>query len=185
MAKKPKVKNKSKKVRNSVKGNKPAEFDSPLTFDLSNKNWLKSISIKNKFTNMLKDEKEFIRYITELFHDLIPLIQQNGEDMIKDAGTKAWKHCHPINEEKIDLVQKVTDEIGINFKGEKKAGPQFWQFGVKGNLRLIAVYDYTNNSLKPLFIDYHHLIHPSIKYNQQDYDNYSFCPIEESLKPSL
>ncbi|GIP63382.1 hypothetical protein J32TS6_19370 [Virgibacillus pantothenticus] len=183
-----KVNNSSKKPRSSVKGNRPVDSDSPLTFDLSNKNWLKSVNIKNdNYTNMLRNEKEFIDYITQLFHGLIPLIHQNGKEMIKGAGKK-WRHCHPVQDEKIDLVQKVTEEIGIDFKSDqdgKKAGPQFWQFGVKGNLRLIAIYDYTNNSLKPLFIDYHHLIHPSIKYNQLDYENYSFCPLEESLKPSL
>ncbi|GGB41918.1 hypothetical protein GCM10011409_19330 [Lentibacillus populi] len=182
-----KVKKNNKSVASkNVRGNRPIQSDSPLTFDLSNENWLKSVSVpKEKYTNKLKDKDMFIEYITELFHKVIPLIQRNGNDMIKEAGTKGWRHCHPIDEDKLDLVLKITEEIhGHKFNSQKVAGPQLWQFGVTQNIRLIAIHDYTNNYLTPVFIDYHHLIHSNDYYNQHDFDKFSYCPIDSIMNPS-
>ncbi|WP_407270591.1 hypothetical protein [Radiobacillus sp. PE A8.2] len=168
-------------VSKNVKGNKPIESNSPLTFDLSKENWLKGVSItRDSYTNKLKDKDMFIDYITELFHKVIPLIQKNGNDMIRQAGTQGWRHCHPVDEEKLDLSKKILEEIhGQNLTGDKVSGPQLWQFGVSQNIRLIAIYDYTNNYLTPVFVDYHHLIHPDDNFNQPDYLNgYNYCPIE-------
>lgn len=183
-------KSKAKRIKNrsstpkkqNVKGDKkPIESNSPLTFNLTYKNWLKGISIPRKeYTNKLKDKEMFTNYITELFYKIIPTIHQYGNDMIKEAGLKGWRHCHPVEEDKIDLVIDIMNEIhGDSFQFDKVAGPQLWQFGITQNIRIIAIHDYTNNILTPVFIDYHHLIHSNQHYNQDDYMKYKFCPIEK------
>ena len=176
---KKKIKRQNQGSLKNIKGNQPNTAETPLTFDLSDGNWLKSVSLSKRYTNLLKNEDMFGKYITELFHRVIPYIQKYGLQMIKEAGTRGWKHCHPIDEEKLDLVKKIIEEIhGDLPKFEDKAGPALWQFGITQNIRMIAVYDYKINVIKPLFIDYHHLIYPSEKHNQSNYSKYDFCPIE-------
>ena len=55
-----------------------------------------------------------------------------------------------------------------------------WQLGVTGGIRLIGIRK--SNLFCVLFIDYHHLLYPSIKYNQKNSEKYSFCPIKKSDK---
>lgn len=176
-------KNQSQKAKPNVRrGTDPNQSDFPLTFDLSNANWLKCVNLsKDRFTNRLKDEEMFVNYITELFHKIFPIIQQNGNEMIKEAGTKGWRHCHPVAESKIDLALEIMEEVhGSNFNNGKIAGPKLWQFGVSQGIRLIAIHDYTNNSLIPLFIDYHHLIEPDTHFNTPDYFKaYKYCPLDD------
>lgn len=133
---------------------------------------------------MLKDEEMFIDYITELFHKIIPIIQKNGEEIIKTGGNGKWKHCHPVTEGKIDLILGIAKKIhGFDIKPAGVSGPQLWQFGVTQGIRLIAIYDYTNNSISPLFVDYHHLVYPSPYYNQSDYHNsFNYCPVARYQK---
>ncbi|MBH0170993.1 hypothetical protein [Fictibacillus sp. 18YEL24] len=159
------------------RGTEPNQSDSPLTFDFSNKNWLMGVS-QGRFTNKLSDESMYAAYLTEIFHKLIPNIQQNWLEIIRTPGRGSWRHCHQVDNEKIDLVLAITEQIhGHQFRTEKTAGPSLWQFGVTQNIRLFAIHDYTNNHLVPLFVDYHHLVHPNKNFNQPDYERYSFCPI--------
>ncbi len=169
-------KNKKDVSKNVQRGTDPNTSESPLTFDLSNKDWLRSIS-KKGYTNKLKDETMFATYIFELFHKVIPVIQENWKSIIKSGGTGAWPHCHPIAEDKLDEVVTIIENIhGHKFSDGKVAGPSLWQFGITQNIRLIAIRDYTNNCLTPVFVDYHHLIHESEHHNQADYNRYDFCP---------
>lgn len=181
------AKNKKKKVSQSagpmpqskVNGNTPRQSNSPLTFDFSRGDWLKSIKYRD-FTNKLDSETSFSNNIFEIFYKLIPNIQQNWNDILKFQGRGQWEHCHPIAEDKLDLVLNIIEEVhGHKFDSEKKAGPSLWQIGITQNIRLIAIHDYTNNHLTPVFVDYHHLIHPSKFFNQRDYDRYGFCPVCE------
>jgi len=154
----------------------PILSDAPLSFDFSQKDWLKSINQK-EFTNKLESENMFAKYIFELFYKLIPTIQQNWKEIIRSAGTGNWKHCHPVKEEKLDSVIHILEHIhGHQFRTAATSGPSLWQFGISQNIRLIAIHDYKNNFLTPVFIDYHHQIHPSIKYNKTEYSRYEFCP---------
>ncbi|WP_144704967.1 hypothetical protein [Fictibacillus phosphorivorans] len=156
----------------------PNQSDSPLTFDFSNKNWLRSVSLGG-FTNKLSDENMFAGYIFELFHKIIPVIQDNWSEIVRSQGRGSWRHCHPVVNEKIDMVLGIIEQIhGNRFQSDKAAGPSLWQLGVTQNLRLIVIHDYTNNHLTPVFVDYHHLIHPNDHFNQPDYKRYDFCPVD-------
>lgn len=164
------------------RGLDPNQSKSPLTFNLSRKEWLKSVS-SQKFTNKLSDETMFSGYLFELFHKLIPTLQENWQDIIKKHGRGNWKHCHPVEEDKLDFVLGIIEQVhGHTFRDEESVGPSIWQFGFTQSLRLIAIYDYVTNSLTPVFIDYHHLLHPDKNYNQRDYLKYNFCPVCEYNK---
>ncbi|MFJ7471103.1 hypothetical protein ACIQWI_21410 [Peribacillus frigoritolerans] len=171
--------NSGPKPQKKISGGIPSQTDDPLTFDFSKGDWLKSIKFRD-FTNKLDGETMFANNIFELFHKIIPTIQQNWNQIIKSQGRGVWQHCHPIAEDKLDLVLNIIEQIhGHNFQSEKNAGPSLWQIGITQNIRLIAIHDYTNNHLTPVFVDYHHLIHPSKFYNQPDYGRFDFCPVCE------
>lgn len=159
------------------RGTDPIGSDSPLTFDFSKKGWMKGISLKG-FTNKLKNEEMFSNYIFEIFHIIIPTLHEHGNTIIKNGGTGHWEHCHPIRNDQLDLALGVAKSI----HGEKimsvSEGSKLWQFGFIGGIRLVAIHNYKNNYLTPLFIDYHHLIYPSVKHNQKNIEKYEFCPIE-------
>ncbi|MED4229072.1 hypothetical protein [Neobacillus cucumis] len=160
-----------------IRGTEPNQSDSPLTFDFLNRNWLKGISFRD-FTNKLSSETMFAEYMFEIFHKIIPTIQSNWNEIVRSQGRGSWKHCHPIAEEKLDFVINIIEQIhGHKFFESQNAGPSLWQLGFTQNIRLIAIHDYTNNNLIPVFVDYHHLIHPSDHFNQPDYNRYEFCPI--------
>lgn len=175
---KKKIGSKQNKPKQNVKrGTEPIQSDSPLTFNFSKKHWMKSVNIKS-FTNKLKGQDMFSEYIFELFHNLIPVIHEHGDIMIRSAGTGSWIHCHPIENEELDLALSIVESVhGHQFK-DASDGSKLWQFGVSGGIRLIAIHNYKDNYLTPLFVDYHHQIYPSEKHNQKDINKYPFCPID-------
>lgn len=159
------------------RGNEPRWSDSPLTFDFSKPNWIQCVSLKG-FTNKLKDEKMFTKYMVEVFHKIMPILHEYGREIVRQGGTGSWKHCHPIAHEKLDLVIEIAKQLHGEDVINEREGSQLWQFGITGSVRLIAIHNYTDNYITPLFIDYHHQIHPSIKHNRTDYKSYDFCPVE-------
>lgn len=159
------------------RGTDPSNTDSPLTFNFSKHKWIKSTSVKG-FTNKLDDEKMFSRYMFELFHKLIPLLHEHGENIILKSGTSSWKHCHPIRNEELDLALEIATTIHGDKVLDVGDGSKLWQFGFTGGIRLIAIHNYINNYLTPLFIDYHHQIYPSVKHNDKELKRYTFCPID-------
>ncbi|WP_026582112.1 hypothetical protein [Bacillus sp. J33] len=179
---------KQKKVRKSkgtepkkavIRGTDPNWTDSPLTFDLSHKEWLKGVSFRD-FTNKFDDETMFAQYLFELFHKVIPTIQQNWKDIVQGQGKGSWRHCRPVSEEKLDFVLGIIEKTHSHtFKDKIGVGSSLWQLGFTQNIRLIAIYDYRNNSLTPVFVDYHHLVHPDKNFNQPDYKRFGFCPVCE------
>lgn len=171
-----KVKNTVSKVKNVSNSHSPTGPNRQLSFDFTYKNWIKSINIQD-FTNKLKGPEQFSDYIFQLIYKIFPTVQENWE-AIKRNTKKPYPHCHTIDDEKkISLIneiiykihgKKLLDEIGETHK--------YWQLGLTQSVRVISIYDQYNNKMYPVFIDYHHLIYPSVKYNNYDYDKYNFCP---------
>ena len=62
----------------------------------------------------------------------------------------------------------------IRNQKEVSEDAEFYQFGIEG-LRIIT--QKIDNVYDILFLDPHHLIYPSDKYNQKDRDNYNCCMI--------
>ena len=132
------------------------------------------------FTNCLVDEKDFIKKFSLIFKKIVPELESsNIVELIKKD------HCNNI-ENKRDIVTDILKELvkeefgeGYNFETfyDNNIGEyQLYELGIMQGIRLICVK--YNNIFKVLFIDYHHLIYPSVKYNQVDYSSFKFCPIK-------
>ncbi|EGQ1299541.1 TPA: hypothetical protein REF75_001146 [Staphylococcus pseudintermedius] len=178
MTKNRKVKN-NKNINKNVTNRKDVKQEFKIV--LENENWLRSCVVDN-FTNNYKDHKSMAKILTKVMTVLLPDIEKHGYDIFNQQGI--WhnrkSHCHIVNDDKFNLIKKIVKKINrkdidISTDEEKK----LWQYGIVGGIRIICLYDKANNKVHPLFIDSHHLIHPSPKYNQEDVMNYKLCPIKE------
>lgn len=159
---------------NKVSSEKPPIKNQSLVFDFSYQQWLQSISVK-KFTNMLKDDEQFSKAIVHIFSKIIPAVKENWKN-IKNRGRDQFRHCHPIANEKKELVDEIILEIyGKPLLDEKFEEMNYWQLGVSQGIRLIAIYNHLENIMYPVFIDHHHQIHPDVKHNQKDIYSYQHC----------
>ncbi|MEH7503301.1 hypothetical protein V7152_15030 [Neobacillus drentensis] len=176
MAKTRQVKNTTPKKKGITNSVNPAGTSNTLSYDFSYSNWLKCINNK-EFTNRLKDESQFSMSFFEIFQTILPTVQKNW-DTIKLNQKKQFPHCHTVPPSKIEMVEKITKEIhGRPLLDEEDNSLKYWQLGMTQSIRVIAVYNQLKNVFFPVFVDYHHLIHDSVKYNQNDYDQYNFCPV--------
>lgn len=155
----------------------PEAASSTLSFDFSYPDWLKSISNKN-FSNRLSDESQFARFIFEIIQKLFPTVQKNW-DVIKTNQKKQFPHCHTVAKGKISYVEDIIKDIHGRALMDKDNDDTltYWQLGITQSIRVIAVYNQNKNVMYPVFVDYHHLMHESVKYNQNDFDSYAFCPV--------
>lgn len=131
------------------------------------------------YNNKLKDEKEFFEKFKNLFEVLIPHISSNTFDVL--MGERM--HCHPIKPEDDDKIKLIYNIVGIlalkwkpginveQFLMQNLDGEKIWQLG-NNSTRLIGIRK--ENFFHVLFIDYHHLIYPSIKYNDKNFKKYKF-----------
>lgn len=148
--------------------------DSQLVFDFSYPNWLKAYQGK-EFTTFLKNEVTYAKSITKIIGEVIPKLAK--EWLPEKNHYSEFVHCHevPSTHEAYKMYCAAIKDIhGI---GAEQL--HLWQFGFKGSERLIC--DLSARKLTPLLIDYHHLGHPSKKYNQPDYKKFKFCPIEKFI----
>lgn len=137
---------------------------------------------KNNFTNKLKDEKEFYSKFKTIQEDLLPHICGMTFEQVQND-----RHSHPIyqtEKEKIALIKFVVANLveawrpGIDvgeFIKQNIEGEMLWQLGNKG-VRIYGIR--RENIFEVLFIDYHHLIYPSIKFNDRNYNTFNFGVIE-------
>lgn len=156
-----------------------------VSFDFSYTDWLKTIKI-GEFTNKLKNPGEFADLIFVLMNQMIPYITANWNWIEKTVYLGSDHNCHPVTKEKLPLVKKIikdTHSIDLGPIVETERENVLWQLGHKGKVRLIVYYMESDTTFYPLFVDYHHLIHPvkgdrrsQIKHN--DYKSKSWCPVE-------
>lgn len=150
----------------------------------------RSVTIKGKFTNKLKDSNQFFEKLELLFEKSIPFFKDYTFDGIYYASQK---HSHPIptDSEQYETIKKILNILVKSFYNFDENGFEMWfnqnineyamwQLGVTGGIRLIGIRK--SNLFCVLFIDYHHLLYPSVKYNQKNSEKYSFCPIKKSDK---
>ncbi|MDU9695131.1 hypothetical protein O0Q50_28445 [Priestia aryabhattai] len=171
------VSNPTATKKNVHNGKSPATlFNNSLIVDFSYKDWLKSISNKG-FSNKLFDESQFAKFMFDVLYKIFPTVQTNWETIRTQPG-KGFRHCHPVDEDKLPVVKKIVQELHGNIAVdiEESESLRYWQFGTTQSVRVVGIYDNARNVVYPLFIDYHHLIHASQKHNQNDHKAYKFCP---------
>ncbi|MFU1788996.1 hypothetical protein ACM3BL_10145 [Mammaliicoccus sciuri] len=174
----------NKKVQQNVKNLKNPKSDFKIV--ISNKEWLKSCDIKSiSFSNKYNDYKEMAKVLTTVMTTLFTDMQEHGYDIFHKQGIfyQRQLHCHTIDEDKKDKIRKIIDEIYTNpLDIESDEEKKLWQYGLKGGIRLICLFDRASCEVHPLFIDPFHLIYPSEKHNQNDVMSNSCCPIKSFIE---
>lgn len=176
MIRKPKIP-RSRKVKRNVRSTTEPELSSNnFNFDFRDNRWLSSVKI-GEFTNKLKDVGAYAKSITEILGKIIPEVQDKSSDIIS-ARVHGF-HCHSIeqgDDAYNTIIRIVRNIYGETFEQRISKEEQIYQLGVTGSIRIITLRNRNTNIIRPLFIDYHHLAYPSVKYNQTDYIKKEFCP---------
>lgn len=166
----------------NVKSNtKPELSYENFTFDFRDNRWLSGVKV-GRFTNKLKDVESYSKSITLILGKVIPEVQGKSDDIIRSRSSNF--HCHAIEqgEDSYRTVFGVIKEIyGESFRNSIDDAEQIYQIGVTGGIRIITLRNKNTNVIRPLFIDYHHLAYPNVKYNQTDYIKQKFCPVSNYL----
>lgn len=145
-------------------------------FDLHSNKWLTSVKVGN-FTNFLFNRDEYIGMQFEILHTVIPKVIEEWKSIIGRGGQH--RHCHRIEKEAKSQVHEVFQEIFGYPIGDEV---DVWQFGFTGSLRLVCINNPSENTLIPIFVDYHHLLSPDVKYNKRNFERYSYCPVCDFIK---
>jgi len=134
------------------------------------------------FTNLCKDSEQFACLITTLLEDIIPVVNKNY-DSIFFKFDKKYRHCHQLDEKKASLANKFSKELTSTDFSDIVDGSDYswWQLGVKEGIRIVGIFSKTYNVFYPIFVDWHHLMFSSKKYNQADFSKYSYCPHKKPL----
>ena len=131
--------------------------------------WTSSVRIGN-FTNHFRNSDQALKHFFFIVDQLIPSIEDYGGDIFSGKA----KHCHRLTGEQQGLALKIIKEIHGSKILDKES--ELWQIGGKTKeIRIIGTF--VNGSVRifyPLFIDHHHLLYPSQKYNQSDYKKFNF-----------
>ncbi|EAD2109263.1 hypothetical protein GM60_11715 [Listeria monocytogenes] len=125
-----------------------------IDFHTNANQWLKSVRVGD-YTNFLNSEKQFSKMFYKCINKIIPSIQVNWKNILSGV----IPHCHAIENANKEIAIKVMKQLYPKYEEEM----EIWEFGVGGGPRIIASVtredDYS--IVRPLFIDYHHLIYPS------------------------
>lgn len=137
--------------------------------------WTDTVQIGD-FTNCLQDSNEALRHFFFIVNRWIPDIEDYGMDIFSGKAD----HCHSLGEKNRELAIKIIHKI--HGKRVLDDDSELWSLGGKTEeIRIIGTF--VNSQIHvfyPLFIDHHHLVYPSKKYNSPDYKNFSFT--KEDIK---
>lgn len=124
----------------------------------------KSIEYKN-FNNFFIDEKDYIYFSQKLLIEITTFFGQ-----FKRSNVLGEKNCHSIKKpEEIELINAILKKLDYKINGDE----EYHQLAYPQGIRLIGLFE-SGHIFNVLFIDNHHLICPSEKYNNQDYKKYKF-----------
>ncbi|WP_208945173.1 hypothetical protein [Enterococcus cecorum] len=146
----------------------------------SNYPWLSSVNLlkQHGFTNFHFNPQKCVEDMVLIIHEIIPFLHKNNEEIFKSK--KKYKHCHLVDENKINICNTIFKMV-TNYSPEQTidASCKWWQIGIKQGVRLIGLYNSNTKTFYPIFVDWHHLLHPSEKHNQLDYRNCKYNPTKK------
>lgn len=128
--------------------------------------WVNCIN-KNYFCNCYKNSDEALKVLVKIFSSIFPSIQNDYKQMLNSKN-----NCHYLSGENKQKALKVIKEIHrINIDDEANI---FQISDGTSGIRVIGILvSYSVQVFYPMFIDPHHLIYESKKYNSKDYKHYS------------
>lgn len=144
---------------------------------LTSYKWLKVINTKD-FVNCHQSADDFSQEVSKLICETLPQINEYGELLFIDPKKTIFKHTHKIksSDKEWELVKNIVQSLlGVSLETEQ-IEDSIWQIGAQQGARIIGHYNGADKVFYPLFIDWHHQIYPSIKYNDKDYANYKYVP---------
>lgn len=180
---------KKNRVTNTVKKQQRVTTTTPnapgtLMFDFRYENWLKGVQHK-EFTNKLKNETEFAKAIYETLTKIIPIVQREWREIKISKNQYQYPHCHTLKDDKAELAKEIIRKLHGDNMLDDETLDNLWQLGTHQGIRIVGGYLQSINTMFPLFIDYHHLIYPNVKYNQPDYGKNNFCPYAQYSRKAV
>lgn len=158
--------------KRSVSTNTPSyKSTNEISFNFYDARWMTSIKVRG-FTNFLKETDEYAKNSLVIFNVIVPKVSSEWNQII--AGRYGHDNCHVVPHNKMDLVRQIYKEI---YKVDLGEDVTVWQFGYTGSVRLFCIKDEIKDSLVPIFVDHHHLVHESKHYNDKDRDKFEYCAI--------
>lgn len=145
----------------------------------SNYPWLSSVNLlkQHGFTNFHFNSQKCVEDMVLIIHEIIPFLHKNNAEIFKYGK---YEHCHVVDKNKINLCNTIL-EIVTNHSSEQIIDESctWWQIGIKQGVRLVGIYNSNTKTFYPIFVDWHHLLHPSVKFNQLDYSNCKYNPTKK------
>lgn len=143
------------------------------------------IKVHKEFTNHLLNLNDFCQKLASVFDKIITEI--NGKKFTEIFNDKSRYHCHRIEGEEKNKYKKIINELVKTryCSKDKKASlinqtffdsENVYQIGIQqvNQLRFIGILN--DNIFGVVFIDFHHLIYPSDKYNKKDVFSFTYDP---------
>lgn len=168
---------KNKKKISSTK----QEQNETIVIDFSFPTSLVSVKVDG-FNNYLKNDDAAFKRLNFCLNDLTKHFSYQTKNSIRGL-----KHCHIIDEpDKLAIIEKAvrnaykktndaaTEENIKNFYDQNLKDTTISQLGFIKGIRLIGYFE-RDHHFKVILIDYNHSLYPSVKYNDEDYDNYNVC----------
>lgn len=141
--------------------------------------WIKTVPSncyrKTGFTNLLSDETQYAKLVTNVIDVVIPNVYKNHEQIFSPAGKWTYPHVHRLENETKHQAKEIAELIHKQKFGEDE-DLDWWQIGVTGGTRLIGIYNMADNAFYPIFADWNHLLYPDEKHNMADYSKFSYSP---------
>lgn len=170
-----------KSVKNNVSNPTKPKSKKSLKFDFSFEGLYYSVEIRNKFTNYLSSEKEFVKKFRIIRKINSGLDGKNFDDL----RTKKEQHCHCFDEYHVKIIKECISEAMKKYNksdsvdeklGQLLDNEKLYQLGHQ-EVRLIGTYNDASGVFRVYLIDYNHNLYPNDSYNKHSKKELKYCPM--------
>lgn len=162
----------AKRVGKAGKAKRVVKTETPrnngiISFNFSEyEKWTYSIKC-GKFNNHFKNFEQASRHFYFILSELFPYVSSHTEEVFNGRQD----HCHILRKENEKFARQVINKLYGNDRLDETI--ELWELG-KPTQEIRVIGSFVDRTFYPLFIDHHHLIYPSKKYNDPDYEKYSY-----------
>lgn len=154
----------------------------PLLFTFSNFK-LYPINIDGVFNNHFNNANEYIRKITVLFGQALPLLSNESYNMFRELSKVKSMHIHQLHG-KEDILKQIFKKYGYSDEAINNfmEGSEIYQLEIpfeNGATRI--VFQRIDNLISFLFLDSNHHIYMNKKFVDQNHSLfYEYCPLNQN-----